>query len=216
MTQIFIFGASVAYGAKAEKAGWADLLKQSLQAKMYSEHSFGEQYELYNFAQPGAKAEFVLVTHADQLKFYRRSGKIIAIVCVGGNNIKAENKPNIFTSSVKEYGQVMAQLLKKLSDTVDELIVLPSLVAVDESKTKPESDPRTGVRSYFSNDRIVLFNQELKKLSDEVGARYVAIDVSPKEWAEKYLYADGLHPNQAGHQYIFETVIKVVDELLSS
>lgn len=214
MTQFFIFGASIAQGVGAERAGWADLLKQSLATKMYSKNGVGEKYELYNFAKPGAQAEFVIATHGDQLKFYRESGKVVAIVCVGGNNVKAQGAPDNFVSTVEEYEQLMEQLLGKLKQSVDELIVLPSVVAVDESKTNPKANPITGGQSYFSNDRISLFNHALVKLCDQLGVKYVDIEITPQEWAEKFLYDDGLHPNQAGHQYIFEKLAAVTDKLL--
>lgn len=214
MVQVFIFGASVAHGVGAKNSGWADLLKQHLNGKMYSASGVGEKYQLHNFALSGAQAEFVIATSGDQLKFYRQGGKTIAIVCVGGNNVKAENDPKNYVSSVEEYAQLMEQLLGKLRQKVDSLLVLPALVAVDESRTNPKHNPITGDKSYFSNDRIIMFNYALMKLCDRLGAQYVDINVSPEEWVKRYLYTDGLHPNQGGHQYIFEKVANVVDGLL--
>ena len=214
MSQIFVFGASIAYGVGAEKSGWADLLKQSLHAKMYGDDGVGEEYELYNFSQPGAQVEFVIATYVDQLRFYRRSGKVIALVETGGNNTKAIDNPTNYVSSLEEYEQLMRHLLTKLQKDVDELIVLPSLPPVDESKTNPDSNPLTGEHSYFTNDRIIMFNHTLMKLCDELGITYIDIDISPEEWVKNCQYKDGLHPNQAGHQYIFEKVSKVVEGLL--
>jgi lysophospholipase L1-like esterase len=213
MTQVFIFGASTAYGVGAESGGWGDLLKQSLHAKMYGEGGVGEKYEVYNFAQPGATIEFVLVTAIEQLKFYRRSGNVIAAVLVGGNNIKAENEPDNFVSSIEEYEQIMSQLIEKLKDSVDELIML-DVPPVDEAKTNPKPNPLTGGKSYFQNDRIILFNHALMKLCDKYGVHHIDLTVDPKEWAAKHLSVDGLHPNQAGYRYIFEQLSPEVEKLL--
>lgn len=215
MTQVFIFGASIAYGAGATVAGWADLLKQSFQTRTYSNNDGSDnKHELYNFALYGARAEFVAATYSDQLKFYRRGDKIIAIVCVGGNNVKAIGKPNSYVTSIEEYENFMGHLLGKMRQEVDELLVLPGLVGVDESKNNPEVDSLTGEKHYFTNDRIIIFNHTLMKTCTKYGARYIDIDISPDEWAQKYLYDDGLHPNQVGHQYIFEKVSAVVEKLL--
>jgi lysophospholipase L1-like esterase len=214
MTQIFIFGASLAYGVGAEKSGWADLLKQSLHAKMYGKDGMGEKYELYNFAQPGVGIEFVLVTAIEQLKFYRRTGKVIAIVQVGGNNAKAEDKPDNFVVSVEEYEHLMSQLLEKLKDNVDELIML-DMPPIDDRMTNPKINPFTGRKSYFQNDRLVLFNHSLMKLCAKYGVGHVDLTIDPEEWKKgSNIAADGFHPNQKGHQHIFEKLSPVIEKLL--
>lgn len=215
MTQVFIFGASTAYGVGAESGGWGDLLKQSLHAKMYGKDGIGEKYEVYNFGYPGATIEFVSVSAIEQLKLYRRSGKVVAVVQVGGNNIKAENEPDNFVSSIEEYEQIMSRLIEKLKDNVDELILL-DIPPVDEAKTNPKPNPLTGGKSYFQNDRIILFNHALMKLCDKYGVRHIDLTVDPKEWVEKYVSVDGLHPGQAGYQYLFEKLSPEVEKLLDS
>ncbi len=99
----------------------------------------------------------------------------------------------------------MSMLIEKLKEHVDELVVL-DVPPVDESKTNPETDLTTGRKAYFQNDRIILFNHILMKLCHKQGIHHIDLTVDPKEWAAKHLSADGIHPNQAGHRYIFEKV----------
>jgi lysophospholipase L1-like esterase len=214
MTQIFIFGASTAYGSGAELAGWGDLLKQSMLTKMYGKNGVGEKYEVNNFAQHGATIEFVLVVAPEQLKYYRKSGKVIAVVQVGGNNIKANGTPDGFVVSLEEYEGLMSQLIERLREDVDELIMLDALMPVDESKTNPEVDKTTGRKSYFTNDRIILFNHILAKLCRKYEVHHIDLTINPKEWIKDRVSADGLHPNQAGHRFIFDKVSPVVERLL--
>jgi lysophospholipase L1-like esterase len=213
MKQVFIFGASTAYGVGAETAGWADLLKQSIHAKMYGSEGVGEKYEVYNFGYPGAAIEFVLVSAIEQLKFYRRSGKVIAVVQVGGNNVKAQEEPDNYVSSLEEYEGLMSQLIEKLKENVDELIML-DIPPVDETKTNPKPNPLTGGKSYFKNDRIILFNHALMKLCDKYGLHHIDLTIDPKEWVATYVSRDGLHPSQAGYQVIFEKLLPEVEHLL--
>jgi lysophospholipase L1-like esterase len=213
MKQIYVFGASGAYGVGAEHSGWADLLKQSIHHKMYGEDGIGEKYEVYNFAQPGADVAFVMVTAREQLKYYRRSGETIAVIAVGGNNSKAEDAPDNFVSGIEDYEQLMSRLLERMKEDVDEIVVVGNST-VDEAKTNPKPNPLTGGQSFFTNDRRILFNHALMKLCFKYKVHFVDVDVSSDEWKEKYLYSDGLHPNQAGHQYIFEKVSTEVEKLL--
>lgn len=211
MAQIFIFGASTAYGVGAE-SGWGDLLKQSIHDKMYSENGIGEKHEVYNFAKPGATVEFVMETAPGQLKQYRRD-EVIAVVQVGGNNAKATGSPANFVSTAEEYGHLMSKLIEKLRGSVDKLIVL-TITPVDEAKTNPKHNPLTGNNSYFKNDRIALFNQELAKICSQHDVNLIDVSMEPKEWAAEYLSADGLHPNRKGYRYISEKVVAEVNKLL--
>jgi len=212
MAQIFIFGASTAYGVGAE-SGWGDLLKQSIHDKMYGENGIGEKHEVYNFAKPGATVEFVMDTAVEQIGHYKRN-EAIAIVQVGGNNAKATGSPDNFVSTPEEYGQLMSKLIDKLKSSVDTLIVL-TITPVDETKTNPKHNPLTGNSSYFKDSRIALFNQELAKICNQHDVNLVDVLMEPKEWVADHLSVDGLHPNQKGYRYISEKVAAEINRLLN-
>jgi lysophospholipase L1-like esterase len=42
----------------------------------------------------------------------------------------------------------------------------------------------------------------------------VSIDIPASEWTTKYLYADGLHANDAGYAYIAERVWQTLEPML--
>ena len=74
MKQIFILGASTAYGVGGEHGGWGDLIKQYAHSKMYGQSGAGEKYEVFNFALSGATVDFVTTTFPEQIKNYDRNG----------------------------------------------------------------------------------------------------------------------------------------------
>lgn len=203
MIQFFVFGSSSAYGAGGENGGWADLLKQRLHRKMYGGDAIGEKYEFYNFGKSGATIDFVQNTFRKQLKDYRRDGKIIALVSIGGNNSKAENEPDNFVSTPDEYRQEMTILLNELKQEFYQVLFLGSGY-VDESKTNPKSNPLTGGKSYFTNERREQFDNILKDVCKEEKIDYIEVDVKQEDWLKNYIYIDGLHPNKAGHELLAE------------
>jgi lysophospholipase L1-like esterase len=205
MVQIFILGSSSAYGVGAESAGWADLLKQWLHLKMYGAGGVGEKYEIYNFAQSGATIDFVLANFPAQLEEYGRGGETIVIVAVGGNNSKAEDRPDNFISTPEEYEKEISELFDLLESGSNKVIAVGGGF-VDETKTNPKPNPLTGGKSYFNNKRRKIFGDVTKALCQQKGISFAEVDVSEDEWIEKYLYKDGLHPNQEGHQLIFESI----------
>ncbi len=210
MIQVFILGSSYVYGVGAEKSGWADLLKQSIHQKMYGEDGVGEKYEVYNFGKSGAEIKFVQKTFPQQFEQYSRGGKIITILSVGGNNTKAENKPDNFISTPEEYSEQMEKLLDLLKNRSSQVIVVGSSF-YDESKTNPKSNPLTGGKSYFSNQRKEIFESKLKKICAQKQITFIDIDVSQSEWQEKYLSNDGLHPNQTGHELIAKKILAKIN-----
>lgn len=215
MVQLFILGSSSTYGVGASQAGWGDLIKQYIHNRMYAPGGEGEKYEVYNFGKSGATVDFVLENFPRQLEQYGRGGKVICVICVGGNNAKAENEPDNFISTPEEYQIEVSKLLDMLAKNVDGVIGMGN-GWIDETKTNPKPNPLTGGKSYMTNSRRQQFNTVNKKAYEERGMSYIETGVKQEVWLSKYLYEDGLHPNQKGHQFIFELIRPRLDELLSA
>lgn len=214
MTQIFILGSSMVYGVGGPNGGWADLIKQYLHQKMYGENGVGEKYEIYNFGKSGATIDFVKDTFKSQLDAYDRKQKTIILVSVGGNNTKAEETPNNFASTPEKYESEMRELLGLLKQNCDGLILVGSNRPVDESKTNPKLNPLTGGKSYFTNARRQQFSGIIKEICEDMEIDLVDIVADEKDWLNNYIYADGLHPNGAGHQLVFESIKPALDKYL--
>ncbi len=213
ITQVFIIGSSFVYGVGAEKSGWADLVKQFFHQKMYGKDGVGEKYEVFNFGKSGAEIKFAEKLFPILIREYGRKGKIITIVSIGGNNAKAVDSPNNYVSTLEEYTTQMSQLLDLLREKSDVVIAVGGGY-YDESKTNPKHNPFTGGRSYFTNKRKKRFEQRFQELCHQKGVIFVGIDTSKEEWQKKYLYKDGLHPNQKGHQYVAKKVIEVLSKYI--
>ena len=213
ITQVFIVGSSLVYGVGGESAGWADLIKQYLHGKMYAKGGAGEKYEVYNFGKSGATIDFTKGVFPQLIQAYGRGQKVITVASVGGNNSKAEGQPDNYVSTPEEYAgevKVLLALLKEYSDAV----ILVGSGYIDESKTNPKTNPLTGGLSYFSNQRREQFAKITKRLCAEAEIDFVDVGVSEEEWLKNYLYEDGVHPNQAGHQLIFEVVKPLIEKNL--
>ncbi len=213
MKQLFFFGASYVYGVGAESAGFADLIKQRYHHKMYGEGGVGETYEVFNFGKSGATVDFVSANVEKLLEMYQREEKGIAVLTIGFNNARAKDQPNNFVCTLESYKQQMSELLDTMKTKTKQLICLGYLF-VDEAKTTPEKSPFSGSLSFFYNERIQEFNAIFKALCEEKTITFVEIPVTKEEWLEKYVYEDGLHPNQKGHQLIADTLLPAIEEML--
>ena len=209
ITQVFIIGSSFVYGVGAEKSGWADLVKQFFHHKMYGKSGVGEKYEVFNFAKSGAEIKFVKRLFPTLIREYGRKGKIITIVSIGGNDAKAVDSPTNYVSTIEKYTVQMSQLLDLLKEKSD-LVIAVGGGYYDESKTNPKHNPFTGGESYFTNERRKKFEQRFQELCHQKSITFIGVKLSKEEWQKKYSYQDGLHPNQKGHQYVAENVIRVL------
>lgn len=214
MQQVFIFGASSVYGVGSE-AGWGDLVKSYAHAKMYGPNGSGETGEVFNFAKSGATIEWIAETAAWAYEKYSRGGEIVTMLSAGGNDAKAKDVPGNFVCSPEEFEEKIDRLLE-LAQQHSQRVIFVSNGFVDETKTNPKPNPfGSGSLSYFSNQRRALFNSIAKQICERRGIDFIAVDIDETTWIANYLFADGLHPNQAGYQKIFEMIQPAIDTCLN-
>ncbi len=205
MQQIFILWSSSVCGVGSTFWGWAGLVKNKLHEIMFGEDGIWEKFEIFNFWYAGANATFVSENCLPLLGKYKREWKVVVLINVGGNNLKARWKPDNYVSSPEEYKNELRNLLNEIQKKVDNIIFVGSGY-VDESKTMPKISPLDGEYSYFYNDRKILFNNITEKLCKELWIKYIGVDVDPQERVDKYAYKDGLHSNDEWHQYLFDKI----------
>lgn len=212
MKQVFILGASSVYGVGAEQNGWGDLVKEYLHSKMYGADGICEKYEVFNFSKAGSTIEFVADTADWIYDKFSRKGDVLTLVSVGGNDAKAENAPDNFVCTPEAFRDKVSALFDKLKEHSTQ-IVFVSNGFVDEAKTSPKPSPfGDGKVSYFTNERRSLFNNITRQICDEKGVEFVAVNIDKDAWIKDYLFTDGLHPNQAGYQKVFEALKPILDK----
>lgn len=216
MKQFFILGASSVYGVGAESGGWGDLVKSYIHSKMYGADGVGEKYEVFNFSRSGSTVEFVADAAAWVYDKYARGNDVTTLISVGGNDAKAENAPDNFVCTPDDFREKVSRLLETLRQHSKQIIFV-SNGFVDESKVSPKQSPFGDDKvSYFTNERRALFNGITKEICESKDIDFVAVDIDKDTWIKNYLYTDGLHPNQAGYQKVFESLKPVVERILSS
>lgn len=72
----------------------------------------------------------------------------------------------------------------------------------------------SGGKSYFTNERKNLFKDVTVEVCKDLDIACITPDISDEEWVSRFMYADGLHSNNAGYEYLFNKVIKELDGFL--
>ena len=202
MKKIFVSGASITYGVGGPEGGWVDMLKREVHARQFSD-PYEDICYVYNFAKPGWAASDVLASFPKEITD-RHSGKpedVLAVVGIGMNDVKATPGPEDFYRTPEQFEAD----LHELYDALDVYqMIATGMLPVFESKVTPKENDRGG--SWFYNDRISEFNTIAMRVAAEHGATTVDwhADALAADWQNNYISADGLHPNAAGHRWLYE------------
>ncbi|HTE57251.1 MAG TPA: GDSL-type esterase/lipase family protein [Verrucomicrobiae bacterium] len=206
MKNIVIIGASITHGVGGSQ-GWADMVKRAVHQKLYAPEGPGEICEVYELGIPGQTAKDILERFEAEVRLRiggRQANENCIVLSVGANDAKAIGEPENYTTTSGEYAehiQALLGLAKKYATTVFGLGLTP----VDKVKTNPKHNPLNGSKSYFDNDRLSQFETVFQEECQKQAVEFIPLHAHvPKDWAQKFIIADGLHPNQAGHEWIFE------------
>jgi lysophospholipase L1-like esterase len=215
--QVFCIGASTLYGVGSTKGGLPDLLKQELHSSMYGSADLGETHEVYNLAVPGAVIGDLAERCQLELKTISKPGRLkLVIVQLGANNAKAIDRPDNYVSTPEEYRQEafdFLSVLKKLSD----VIVCMGLRPMDQAKVMPiVKDKEKNRAVYFPNERLAQFEKILGEVTESLGIKFIPMfeELAKKDPEYKLGWRDGIHPNDAGHRFMYEKVRPMIMELL--
>lgn len=203
---IFIFGDSITQGFWDSKGGWATRLKQyfdncMVKAPNFPNHGFYYMTFPLGITDDTSKKILERFDFEVEKRMVWGTTEEIFIFAVGLNDTAfldiIEFKKNIFK---------VIKCAKKFSSNIVFLEIIP----VDEKITQPVP---WNTKCYFNNKKIQANNNCLKQIAKKNNVKIIPLFT---EWSKidyKKLLADGVHPNDKGHKYIYE---KVKDFLLKN
>ena len=188
--RICVFGASVTSGYwDEEMGGWANRLRLSIV------NSVDRKYSVYNLGISGDTTEDLLKRLRNECEARHPS---IVIIGIGSNDSSCRDKFKKYFISPDNFLENLKKL-KKIVNLFTKKFIFIGLTAVDESKTIPAP---FGRKLFYRNENIEKYNKIIKKFCEENDLPFIEMyDLLDKEDLE-----DGLHPNSAGHEKIFQRV----------
>jgi len=192
--KICVWGDSIVYGAgDVELGGWTNRLALYLRKK-------DRDYRVYNLGISGDISTGLLKRFIVEAEI--REPEVI-IFAIGINDAQYLLKENMVRVSTDNFKSNIVQLVDGAKKFTDKIIFL-SCSPVDEDKTNPIPwHPNIN----YNNNRIEEKNNIIKTICLQYNLQFIDIY---KEFLKhnnyKELLFDGLHPNEFGHQLIFEIV----------
>jgi lysophospholipase L1-like esterase len=210
--RIFVFGDSIAQGFYDSAGGWVGRIASTLHQKSLDhilksdENSY---FEVFNLGVSGDSTEGVssrIEREVKSRRLYEQEELIIIAVGINDSILLADNTAHM---EIYDFQNAYEKLLKEALKLSPHVYCL-GLTAVDEELTSPWTGSSTGKQ--WRNNRINLFEDSIKQSAARLSVNFIPIHdkfLSLKD-AGQELLADGLHPNEAGHELIANTIITTV------
>ncbi len=210
--RILVFGDSIAQGYyDLEKGGWTNLLflhniNRTVRRKDVST-------EVFNVSVSGDTTQDVFNRLDNEVKARQWEDEpLVLVFAVGVNDTVIINgEPAIGLEAYKADLEKLYIAAKRCTTA----IVFVGLEAVDESESAPWLFNSGANELAWKNERIREFDRVLEHFAKEKGIRYIPVFdefIKRQKQGEK-LHADGLHPNSAGHEVIFQQVMPIFEDL---
>lgn len=213
MAVIYCFGDSITYGAwDIERGGWANRLRAHLDDIQLKDDS--KYYLCYNLGIPGddtsglaERFEFEM----SQRKKRDKGEEVVYIFAFGSNDAFYMPGKNTYAVSKEAFQSNLKHVIEK-AHTVSRKILFVNAIPCDEALC---------AKRYAGKDkeRLSVHIEAYNELLSEIGRTYSipvidAYSAFTKNDFNTLMSEDGLHPNEKGHQVIFEAVLKVLKLLL--
>jgi acyl-CoA thioesterase-1 len=208
--RVLVFGASITQGFWDTEGGWVQRLRRYYDEKSVENIRKGDDYpDIFNL---GISAD----TSADVLKRFRnetaarKRSEMAILFCMGTNNAMIMGRGE--WHGAESYKQDLEKLVSQAREFTP-IIMFVGLPPCEENKTTPVF---WGDYNY-TNERIKSVDEVMRNIAKQNNLPFVSIFEQLKEKMEngEDLFADGLHPNNEGHQLIFELVQPELDKLLA-
>ena len=196
---IIVFGDSITQGFHDDmKGGWVARLFSSCVTEMM-QSDYEKYVSVFNLGISGERSCDIARRFNVEFEARYEEG-VVTIFAVGINDSAKHSKTGVNWCELDEYISNMQKMIEQAKQHGQ--VVLVGLTALDENRLTPI--PWFLEYSHYQADRDD-YDTALKKLAAKNDCLYIPTEdifLNKKE----ELLPDGLHPNAAGHQLIYERV----------
>ncbi len=203
--RILVFGDSIAQGFWGIDGGWVERIRRQYDSLSVQDFT-RMRPEVFNLGISGDTTRNLLARIESETKVRKGSDPLIVVVAIGTNDDLFESdrqwvNPEEFHANL----ETIITTLEPLTDA----IVFVGNPACDETKTTPVS----WGSYYYTNREMQRSEQTMAEVAASHSLAFVPVFEAFKAQLDTAndLLADGLHPNDAGHQFIAERVLPVLN-----
>lgn len=209
--RVLVFGASITQGFWDAEGGWVNRLRKYYDEKAIADLRKQEDYPvIFNLGISADTSSDILMRFKGEAQARKRSQMAI-LFCIGTNNAMVVGKSE--WEGAEDYKQDLGKLIVQAKEFTQKIMLI-GLPPCEEDKTTPVF---WGDYNY-TNQRIKEVDSAMKAITAQYSLPFVEVfdKLKAKMDSGVNIFADGLHPNDAGHQLIFELVRPALDQLLNT
>lgn len=210
--RVLVFGDSITQGYWAVEHGWVDRLRRYFDAKQFKDLEKNDEPTVFNLGISADTSEDVMRRIDSELAVRTRTHhttKPAVIVQIGVNDSSIDHGKR--QVEIDEYKNNLREIINQLKGKTSTTIFIGSS-ACDEKRTMP-----VFWGDYIcDNESIKRYEDAMQEVAEDNSIPFVGIFDAFKRSLDSGadLLPDGLHPNDEGHELIFNTLISQVEELL--
>lgn len=206
---VISFGASITQGYWGIEHGWVDRVRRHLNKQQFAADKY---HGVYNLGVDGDKTADISKRIKSELQARIKSHHTvmpIVVIQAGINDNLDETIDLVETKAA--YKDMLHNIINEIEDLYTE-IVLVGYPSCDEEKTTPVS----WGAFYYTNERLKACEVVMAEVARGLGVKHIPVLDEFKKHVDagEDLLADGLHPNDAGHELIYQIVMPKLQELL--
>jgi len=211
--RVLVFGDSVAQGFWDIEGGWVARLRKYYDNRQIADLRNRNEPVIFNLGVSGGTSETILDRFESEIRARQHRSEELCIVVSSGLNDSYREGQNTYNTTLEAYSHNFQQFAKIARKYTHKLMFV-GLVACDEKQTTPVFWRDI----YYTNERIQLFEGVMEKVATKNGIAFVPVFDMFKSHldAGEKLLADGLHPNDAGHELISRLVRPELEKLINS
>ncbi len=208
--RVLVFGDSITQGFWDSEGGWVQRIRKMYDKKQIEDLVNRDEPTIFNLGVSADKIASVIKRFVPETEARKYHGESFAFVfSIGTNDTYLKGKEN--ASTPQAYTDAL-DTLHAAAIHYSNKILFVGLTPVDEKRTAPVFWDE----NIWTNERITQFDKVLRDFCQKNSVAYVPIfETFQAKQQQKDLLADGLHPNDDGHQLIAELVKPALDKLLS-
>lgn len=210
--RVLVFGASITQGLWDTEGGWVNRLRRHYDTLQIPQPTKYDQPSVFNLGISGDTTKEVLKRFKNEAEVRIWPGeKFIIIFSIGTNNARTDESGKT-ESTTEEYRADLEALIQQAQEFSGKIMFV-GLPPCDEKLTTPV--PWRNI--YYRNAQIFDVERVMRELAAKYNYPHVPTFETFKAKLDKgeNVFADGLHPNNEGHELIFQLVRPELDKLLT-
>lgn len=198
--QVFAFGHSIKQGFWDRENGWVMRLRKFLDKK--SLENPGEYYfEVYNLGVSGNDSRQLLerLNQEIEARLWEEDETLI-LIQIGANDIQYLEEKDEIRVEKEEYRENLEALIEEARSYTDRVVL------VGEAYTSIEGPIPWSEEKHLSDERLGEYVEIQRKIAEEKELPYLDLRGlrTKQEWEK--LLEDGSHPDNKGHELIYENL----------